>query len=254
MVGATPCYLATAFILEEGTELAELGRVAEALGAAARVAGVRLVTGDTKVVDAGHGDRVYVNTTGLGLLPDGVDISPGRASPKDVVLVSGEIGAHGIAVLSCREGLEFSTEVRSDTAPLNGLVAAMLDTGADIHTLRDPTRGGLAATLNEIARCARLGIAVTERAVPVAPAVADACSILGLDPFAIANEGRLVAVVPAADADRVLAVMRAHPDGRDAAAIGTVTEDNAGMVVARTGLGGTRVIDLPIGSELPRIC
>ncbi|KQC36793.1 MULTISPECIES: hydrogenase expression/formation protein HypE [unclassified Frankia] len=254
MVGATPCYLATAFILEEGTELAELARVAEALGAAARVAGVRLVTGDTKVVDAGHGDGVYINTTGLGLVPDGVDIRPGRARPGDVVLVSGEIGAHGVAVLSCREGLEFGTQVRSDTAPLSGLVAAMLATGADIHTLRDPTRGGLAATLNEIARGAQVGIAVTERAVPVAAPVADACSVLGLDPFAIANEGKLVAIVPAADADRVLEVMRAHPHGRDAAAIGTVTEDNAPMVVARTGLGGSRVIDLPMGSELPRIC
>ncbi|WP_242419237.1 AIR synthase-related protein, partial [Frankia sp. CpI1-P] len=177
-----------------------------------------------------------------------------RARPGDVVLVSGEIGAHGVAVLSCREGLEFGTQVRSDTAPLSGLVAAMLATGADIHTLRDPTRGGLAATLNEIARGAQVGIAVTERAVPVAAPVADACSVLGLDPFAIANEGKLVAIVPAADADRVLEVMRAHPHGRDAAAIGTVTEDNAPMVVARTGLGGSRVIDLPMGSELPRIC
>jgi hydrogenase expression/formation protein HypE len=254
MAGAEPCCLSTAFILEEGTELAELGRVADALGAAAQRAGTRLVTGDTKVVDAGHGDGIYVTTTGLGLVPDGVDIRPGRARSGDVVLLSGQIGAHGIAVLSCREGLEFGTEVRSDTRPLHGLVSAMRRSGADLHTLRDPTRGGLAATLNEIARDARVGIAVRERAVPIAEPVADACSILGLDPFAIANEGVLVALVAPSDADRVLAAMRAHTDGREAAEIGTVTADNPGVVAARTGLGGSRVIDLPTGAELPRIC
>ncbi|WP_462186346.1 hydrogenase expression/formation protein HypE [Frankia sp. CcWB2] len=254
MSGAEPRYLSTAFILEEGTELTDLGRVADALGAAARVAGVRLVTGDTKVVDAGHGDGVYVNTAGIGLVPDGVDIRPARARPGDVVLVSGEIGLHGIAVLSCREGLEFATAVRSDTAPLHGLVGAMLRTGADVHALRDPTRGGLAATLNEIARTARVGIVITERHVPVPEPVLDACSILGLDPFYIANEGKLVAMVAPRDADRVLEAMRACPLGRNAAVIGMVTAEHPGMVVARTGLGASRVVDLPVGEQLPRIC
>jgi hydrogenase expression/formation protein HypE len=254
MSGAQPLYLSTAFILEEGTALADLGRVAEALGAAARAAGVRLVTGDTKVVDAGHGDGVYVNTAGLGLVGPGVDIRPGRARPGDVVLVSGDLGRHGVAVLSCREGLEFGTAVESDTAPLHGLVAAMLDTGADVHVLRDPTRGGLAASLNEIATTAGVGIEIVERQVPVPPEVADACAILGLDPFYVANEGRLVAVVPPVDADRVLAVMRGHPHGSGAAVIGRVTEEHPAMVVARTGLGATRVVDLPVGEQLPRIC
>ena len=254
MSGAQPLYLSTAFILEEGTALADLGRVAEALGAAARAAGVRLVTGDTKVVDAGHGDGIYVNTAGLGLVGPGVDIRPGRARPGDVVLVSGDLGRHGVAVLSCREGLEFGTAVESDTAPLHGLVAAMLDTGADVHVLRDPTRGGLAASLNEIATTAGVGIEIVERQVPVPPEVADACAILGLDPFYVANEGRLVAVVPAVDADRVLAVMRGHPHGGGAAVIGRVTAEHPAMVVARTGLGATRVVDLPVGEQLPRIC
>ena len=254
MVGARPLCLSTAFILEEGTDLMELGRVADALGAAARAAGVPLVTGDTKVVDAGHGDGIYVNTTGLGLVAQGADYRPGRARPGDVVLVSGPVGAHGMAVLSCREGLEFDADVHSDTRPLHALVAVMGRTGADIHTLRDPTRGGLAATLNEIARDASVGISIRERDVPVADAVADACNILGLDPFAIANEGVLVALVAAEGADRVLAAMRAHPDGREAAAIGVVSAENPGVVTARTGLGGSRVVDLPTGTELPRIC
>ena len=254
MSGAVPLALSTAFIVEEGTALADLGRVATALGAAARAAGVPLVTGDTKVVDAGHGDQVYVNTAGIGLVRDGADIRPGRARPGDVVLVSGAIGRHGVAVLSCREGLEFGTAVESDTAPLAGLVAAMLGTGADLHVLRDPTRGGLAAALNEIARTADVGVELVERSVPVPPAVADACSLLGLDPFYVANEGVLVAFVAPEDADEVLAAMRATAEGAGATAIGTVVERHPGMVVARTGLGGTRVVDLPAGEQLPRIC
>ena len=254
MSGADPQYLSTAFILEEGTALADLGRVATALGAAAQAAGIQLVTGDTKVVDAGHGDGIYVNTAGIGLVRDGVDIRPGRARPGDVILVSGEIGLHGIAVLSCRQGLGFDTSVRSDTVPLHGLVRAMLDTGTDIHVLRDPTRGGLAAALNEIARTAGVGVEITERQVPVAAAVTDACAILGLDPFYVANEGKLVAIVPPADAELVLAAMRRHPHGTAAAVIGWVIEEHPGMVVARTGLGATRVVDLPVGEQLPRIC
>ena len=254
MSGARPLALSTAFILEEGTALEELGRVATALGAAARAAGVRLVTGDTKVVDSGHGDGVYVNTAGLGVVPDGVDIRPGRARVGDVLLVSGDIGVHGVAVLSCREGLEFGTTVRSDTAPLHDLVAAVLATGADVHVLRDPTRGGLAAALNEIARTAGVGMEIVESQVPVPPEVADACSILGLDPFYVANEGKLVAVVPAESAEQALAAMRAHPLGAGAGAVGRVVAEHPGMVVARTGLGGTRVVDLPVGEQLPRIC
>lgn len=254
MAGAVPTVLSTAFILEEGTALEELARVAQAVGTAALAAGVRLVTGDTKVVDSGHGDGIYLNTAGIGLVNERTDIRPQRAAPGDAVLVSGDIGVHGVAVLSCREGLEFATAVSSDTAPLHGLVAAMVATGADLHALRDPTRGGMAATLNEIARAAGVGVSIDERALPIPSAVRDACSMLGLDPLYVANEGKLVAFVAAADADRVLAAMRGHPLGARAALIGTCVSDHPGMVVARTALGGTRVVDLPIGEQLPRIC
>jgi hydrogenase expression/formation protein HypE len=254
MAGAVPAVLSTAFILEEGTPLDELARVAQAVGTAAMAAGVRLVTGDTKVVDSGHGDGVYINTAGIGLVDGRTDIQPRRATPGDVVIVSGDIGVHGVAVLSCREGLEFGTTVASDTAPLHGLVAAMIATGADLHALRDPTRGGMAATLNEIAKAAGVGVSIDERALPIPSEVRDACSMLGLDPLYVANEGKLVAFVAAADADRVLAAMRAHPLGARAAIIGTCVAEHPGMVVARTALGGTRVVDLPIGEQLPRIC
>ena len=254
MSGARPAHLSCGFILEEGTPVEVVGRIATALGAAARRAGVTVVTGDTKVVDAGHGDGVYVNTAGIGLVPDGVDIRPQRARPGDVVLVSGDIGVHGVAVMSVREGLEFGTEVRSDSAPLNGLVEAMLAVTPDLHVLRDPTRGGLAASLNEIARAAGVGVTVTERAVPVPDEVANACAFLGLDPWFVANEGKLVAFVPREHADAVLAAMRAHPYGERAAIVGEAVADHPGMVVARTGLGATRVVDLPLGEQLPRIC
>ncbi len=254
MSGAQPAHLSCGFILEEGTALDVVGRIAQAMGRAARAAGVSIVTGDTKVVDAGHGDGVYVNTSGIGLIPDGVDIRPQRARPGDVVLVSGDIGVHGIAVMSVREGLEFGTEIVTDSAPLHGLVAAMLAVCPDLHVLRDPTRGGLAASLNEIAAVAGVGVEFAERAVPVPEAVANACGFLGLDPFYVANEGKLVAFVPRDAADAVLAAMREHPFGRDATVIGEVVEQHPGMVVARTGLGGTRVVDLPLGELLPRIC
>ncbi|WP_123466132.1 hydrogenase expression/formation protein HypE [Streptomyces sp. CEV 2-1] len=254
MSGANPLFLSTAFILAEGTELSVLGRIARAVGRAAEAAGVRLVTGDTKVVERASGDGVYLNTSGIGVVPAGVDIHARRARPGDAVLVSGDIGVHGVAVMSCREGLEFGTTVESDTAPLHGLVAAMLATGTDVHVLRDPTRGGVSASLNEIARASEVGIELVERLLPVPPAVRDACSLLGLDPLQVANEGKLIAIVPAADADRVLAAMRAHPLGRSACRIGSCVPDHAGMVVARTSLGGSRVIGLPIGEQLPRIC
>ncbi len=254
MSGATPRVLSTAFILEEGTPLADLGRVAEAVGQAARVAGVRLVTGDTKVVDAGHGDGVYLNTAGIGVLADGVDIRPDRARPGDVVIVSGDIGVHGVAVMSCREGLEFGTAVESDTAPLNGLVATMLETGGDVRVLRDPTRGGVAASLNEIAKASKVGVRLVERDLPIPQPVQDACGLLGLDPLYVANEGKLLAFVSPGDAERVLEAMRGHEYGKSAAVIGVCVEEHAGMVVAKTGLGGTRVVDLPLGEQLPRIC
>ncbi|HTZ45734.1 MAG TPA: hydrogenase expression/formation protein HypE [Jatrophihabitans sp.] len=254
MSGAQPAYLSCGFILEEGTELAVVGRVAAELGKAAEAAGVIVATGDTKVVEAGHGDGVYLNTAGIGLVPAGVDIRPQRARPGDVVLVSGELGLHGIAVLSVREGLEFGTGIVSDTAPLHGLVSAMLAVTTELHVLRDPTRGGLATSLNEIAGSAGVGISLSERALPVPAEVANACGLLGLDPLYVANEGKLVAVVPPAEADAVLAAMRAHPLGRRAAVIGECVAAHPGMVSVRTGFGGTRVVDLPVGEQLPRIC
>jgi len=254
MSGATPLYLSTAFILAEGTALTDIARVAMAVGKAAEVAGVQLVTGDTKVVDSGSGDGIYINTAGIGVLPDGIDIGPTRARVGDVVLVSGDIGVHGIAVMSCREGIEFGTSIESDTAPLHTLVAEILATGADVKVLRDPTRGGVSATLNEIAKASGVGIEVIERDLPIPPEVRDACGLLGLDPLQVANEGKLVAVVPADRADEVLAAMRSHPLGARACRIGTCVPEHPRMVVARTGLGGTRVIDLPIGEQLPRIC
>lgn len=254
MSGARPAYLSTAFVLEEGVELTVVERVARALGAAAEAAGVTVVTGDTKVVESGHGDGVYITTAGIGVVPDGVDIRPQRARPGDVVIVSGPIGLHGVAIMSVRDGLEFGAEVASDTAPLAGLVAAMLAVTPDIHVLRDPTRGGLAASLNEIARASGTGVRLQERAVPVPATVAAACAFLGLDPLYVANEGRLVAFVPPEAADEVLTAMRAHPQGKEAVVVGECVDDHPGMVVVATGLGGTRVVDMPLGEQLPRIC
>jgi hydrogenase expression/formation protein HypE len=254
MSGATPLYLSTSFILEEGTPLREIGMIATSMGRAASTAGVRLVTGDTKVVDSGRGDGVFVNTAGIGVVAEGVDVRPDRATLGDVVIVSGYIGVHGVAIMSVREGLDFGATIESDSAPLNGLVAAMLATGADLHVLRDPTRGGLATSLNEIARASKVGIRIIEADVPVSDVVADACSLLGLDPLYVANEGKLVAFVAPGDAEVVLESMRGHPFGTDAVVIGQCIDAHPGMVAARTGLGAERVVDLPIGEQLPRIC
>ncbi|MBG0850557.1 hydrogenase expression/formation protein HypE [Streptomyces spinoverrucosus] len=254
MSGARPAVLSCGLILEEGVEIDTVARVAEALGAAAQAAGVRVVTGDTKVVEAGHGDGVYINTSGIGLIPAGVDLRPERVVPGDVVIVSGAVGVHGVAIMSVRENMRFEVEIESDCAPLGGLVEAMLAITPDLRVLRDPTRGGLAASLNEIATASGTGIVVQERAVPVPPAVASACAMLGLDPMYVANEGKLVAFVPREHADAVLAAMRAHERGSEAAIVGEVVADHPGMVVARTGLGGTRVVDMPLGEQLPRIC
>lgn len=254
MSGARPIALSAGFIVEEGLPITVLGEVAEAMGKAAAAAGVAVVTGDTKVVQAGAADGLYVNTSGIGIVPDGVDVSPRRAAPGDAVIVSGPVGAHGVAVLSRREGLEFDAEIVTDSAPLHGLVAAMLAASLDVHALRDPTRGGLAASLCEIAAAAGVGIEIEEQAVPVPEPVRSACSFLGLDPFGVANEGKLVAFVPADQADAVLAAMQAHPFGVEATRIGTVTADHPRVVVARTALGARRIMDLPLGEQLPRIC
>jgi hydrogenase expression/formation protein HypE len=254
MSGAVPRYLSCGFVLEEGTDLSVVGRVAQDMGAAAVAAGVTVVTGDTKVVDSGHGDQVYVNTAGIGLVPEGVDIRPTRAEVGDVVIVSGAIGVHGIAIMSVREGLEFGSEIVTDSAALHPLVATMLEVTKDVHVLRDPTRGGLATSLNEIASAAGVGVRLVERAIPVPVDVGNACAMLGLDPMYVANEGKLVAFVPREHADALLEAMRAHPLGAGAAIIGECVAEHAGMVVATTTFGGTRVVDTPLGEQLPRIC
>jgi hydrogenase expression/formation protein HypE len=259
MSGAVPLALSSGFILEEGLEIEVLGQVAEAMGRAARRADVRLVTGDTKVVGHGAADGLYVNTSGVGVVPEGVDLRPEGARPGDRVIVSGPIGEHGVAIMSVREGIQFGTVVRTDSAPLAGLVQAMLaacrpGTQRAIHVLRDPTRGGLAGSLCEIAEASGVGVDMVESAVPVPDSVQAACSFLGLDALHVANEGKLVAFVDERVADAVLAAMQAHEFGGGATVIGTVTEDHPGMVVGRTALGGTRVIDRPLGEQLPRIC
>jgi hydrogenase expression/formation protein HypE len=256
MMGATPLYLTANFILEEGFPLAAVRRIAESMGAAARDAGVAIIAGDTKVVEQGKGDGVFIGTTGLGVLPAGRSIGGANARAGDVVLLSGTIGEHGVAVLSKRESLEFETTIESDTAALHTLVAAMLvavPEGA-VRVLRDPTRGGLGTTLNEIARQSGCGFLLQESAIPVLPQVDAACELLGLDPMYIANEGKLVAVVAPDCADAVLAAMRAHPLGRAAARIGAVTDDPRRFVQMDTTLGGRRIVDWLSGEALPRIC
>jgi hydrogenase expression/formation protein HypE len=254
MTGARPIALSVGVVLEEGMPLEELGRIANAMGAAARRAGMSIVTGDTKVVDSGHGDGVYINTAGIGLVPVGVDLGPHRVRSGDMIIVSGPIGMHGIAVMSVREGLAFGSDIVTDSAPLNGLVADLLASGADVHMMRDPTRGGVAATLNEIAATSGTGMRIVERSVPVPDDVRAACGFLGLDPLYVANEGKLVAFVAEADAELALETMRGHEFGRGATIIGSVVEEHPGVVVARTGIGGTRVVDLPLAEQLPRIC
>ncbi|MEK8052015.1 hydrogenase expression/formation protein HypE [Ideonella sp. DXS22W] len=256
MMGATPLYLAASFILEEGFALADLKRIVESMAAAARDAGVPIVTGDTKVVEQGKGDGVFIATTGVGALPMGRRIGGAQARPGDVVLVSGTIGDHGVAVLSQRESLEFETQIVSDTAALHGLVAALLAAVPEgaVHTLRDPTRGGLATTLNEIARQCGAGMLLHEADIPVQPQVEAACELLGLDPLYIANEGKLIAIVAPAHAEAALAALRAHPLGRAAARIGVVQDDAHRFVQMATRFGGRRVVDWLSGEPLPRIC
>ncbi len=254
VMGARPLYLAASFILEEGFPLADLRRIVASMAQAAQDAGVPVVTGDTKVVEQGKGDGVFITTTGVGAAREGITLSGDRAWPGDAILLSGSLGDHGMAILAAREGLGFDSPIVSDTAALHGLVSAMLDSGAAIRVLRDPTRGGLAATLNEIARQSGVGMRLDEAAIPVRPAVAAACEFLGLDPLHVANEGKLVAVCAAADAARLLTVMRAHPLGGNAAVIGEVVADAHGFVQMTTLLGGRRMVDWLTGEQLPRIC
>jgi hydrogenase expression/formation protein HypE len=254
MAGARPLYLTAGFILEEGFPLADLRRIVESMAAAAREAGVAIVTGDTKVVEKGKGDGVFINTTGVGVVPEGVDVSGDRARPGDAILVSGTMGDHGVAIMSLRENLTFETTIRSDTAALHTLVAQMIEAVPGIHCLRDPTRGGLATTLNEIARQSQVGMRLTEAAIPVKPEVSAACELLGLDPLYVANEGKLVAICAAGDAPKLLEAMRAHPLGRDGALIGHVVADTHHFVQMETGFGGRRMVDWLAGEQLPRIC
>ncbi len=254
MAGARPRYLSAAFVLEEGLPLETLRRVVASMCAAAAEVGVEIVTGDTKVVDRGKGDGIFINTAGIGLVPPGIDISPRRVAAGDVVLLSGDLGRHGMAVMSVREGLGFEAALQSDCASLAGLVEAMLPAGDALHCLRDLTRGGLAAALNEIALDAGLGIELDEAAISVTEPVASACELLGLDPFYVANEGRLVALVPAAAAPGVLQIMRGHPAAAGATLIGHVTAEHAGTVELRGLLGGNRIVDLLSGEQMPRIC
>ena len=254
MAGARPLYLAAGFILEEGYPLADLKRIVASMAAAARAAEVPIVTGDTKVVEHGKGDGVYVTTTGVGVVPAGIELDGAAARPGDAILLSGTIGDHGVAIMSSRENLEFETGILSDSAPLHRLVAALLGACPRIRVLRDPTRGGLATTLNEIARQSRVGMLLEERAIPVAAGVAAACEFLGLDPLYVANEGKLIAIAPAQDAALVLATLRGHAQGRQAALIGHVTDDPDHFVQMTTTLGGRRVVDWLTGDQLPRIC
>ncbi|WP_298822664.1 hydrogenase expression/formation protein HypE [uncultured Roseibium sp.] len=254
MAGARPLCLTAGFILEEGFPLADLERIVMSMASAASQAGVPVVTGDTKVVEKGKGDGVFITTTGLGVVPHGVEISVARAKPGQAILLSGSIGDHGVAILSKRENLEFETEILSDCAALHTLVADMVAAAPDIAVLRDPTRGGLAATLNELARAAGVGMHLDETAIPVKGDVMAACELLGLDPLHVANEGKLVCLCEQADAGKLLSVMQAHPLGRDAAIIGRVTEDEARLVEMETEIGGLRVVDWLSGEQLPRIC
>lgn len=252
--GAVPKYLSLGLIIEEGLPIADLETIMSSVSETAKEAGVLVVTGDTKVVDHGSADHIFINTSGIGVIPEGVDISGRNAKEGDKVIVSGTIGDHGIAVMAQREGLKFSVPVESDCAPLNGLVAEILNVSANIHCLRDPTRGGLAATLNELAYQSGVGIQIYEDKIPVKDAVRGMCEILGFDPLYIANEGKMVVIAANEDTDTIIAALRNNRYGRDAAVIGEVTNQHKGRVVLKTGLGSSRIIDMPAGDLLPRIC
>jgi hydrogenase expression/formation protein HypE len=254
MVGAQPLYMSAGFIIEEGFPFSSLQRIVASMEETASRIGVKIVTGDTKVVNRGGADSIFINTAGIGLIPEGVNLSSRRALPGDRILVSGTVGDHGVAILSSREGLQFSTTLESDCAPLNELVGGLLAVSSQIRFLRDPTRGGLASTLNEVARQSGVGVWVEEDRVPIREEVRGACELLGLDPWVLANEGKLVAIVAAEDAGRILSAMQAHPLGRQAAIIGEVREKPPGKVILQTSIGATRILDMMVGEALPRIC
>lgn len=254
MCGANPLYISASFILEEGLPMEDLHRIVLSMEEAAKNAGIRIVTGDTKVVNKGNCDKIFINTTGLGIVPDGVNISAANLHAGDKIILSGTIADHGMAVMTSREGLSFQTQVKSDTAALNSLVEEMLNVTKDIQAMRDPTRGGVAATLNEFARSSTIGIQIDGDQIPVKPEVHGACEVLGIDPLYVANEGKLIAVVPDNGAEEILSVMHQHPHGKDAAIIGVVVEDHPEIVTIKTGLGVNRILDMPVGEQLPRIC
>ena len=254
VMGARPLWLSAGFIIEEGFKLGELARIVQSMAAAAKAAGVPIVTGDTKVVEHGKGDGVFITTTGVGVVAAGMELSGRAARPGDTILVSGTLGDHGMAIMAVRESLGFASPIVSDTAALHGLIAAMRASGAELPLLRDPTRGGLATTLNEIARQSGVGMMLQEKALPVNPAVAAACEFLGLDPLYVANEGKLVAICNERDANMLLSAMRAHPLGKQAAIVGSVHEDPHHFVQMTTGFGGRRIVDWLSGDQLPRIC
>jgi hydrogenase expression/formation protein HypE len=254
MGGAQPLYLSVAFILEEGLPLEALQRISNSMHRAAEAADVQIVTGDTKVVEQGKGDGLFINTTGIGIVPKGLVLSSEQARPGDKIILSGTLGDHGIAILAQREGLEFETTIESDTAPLHGLVEAILATGAAIRCMRDPTRGGLSSSLNEIAGRSRVGMVIEEEQIPVREEVRGACELLGLDPLYVANEGKMIAVVEPTAADLVVEAMRSQTYGREARVIGTVTDQHRGTVVMKTTFGTTRIVDMLAGDQLPRIC
>lgn len=254
VMGARPLYLAASFILEEGFPLADLERIVISMAQAARDAGVNIVTGDTKVVEQGKGDGIFITTTGVGVSEPGIELTPAQIQPGDAILISGTLGDHGVAIMSQRENLGFETGVESDTTALHELVAAMLDAVPTLRVMRDATRGGLAAVLNEFAQAAGCGLLIREDTIPVRPPVAAACELLGLDPLYVANEGKLVAICPPADASLLLAAMQAHPLGRDAAIIGEVIADPNAFVQMETSFGGRRMVDWMTGEQLPRIC
>jgi hydrogenase expression/formation protein HypE len=254
MRGAQPYYLSVGFIIEEGFPLSDLEQILASMEKAAKEAGVQIITGDTKVVPKGAVDKIFINTSGIGLIPEGINIAGQNAQPGDAVLVSGTLGDHGLTILSKREGLAFESSLKSDAAPLNHLVRDMLQAGSDIHVLRDPTRGGLATTLNEIAGQSQVGLEIWEEAIPIRDSVSAASEILGLDPLYVANEGKLIAVLPQPQAEAVLAVMKKNPYGQDAAIIGEIRIENRGKVVMKTIIGGKRLVDMLTGEQLPRIC
>lgn len=254
MCGASPRYLSVGLMLEEGFPIADLKIIVQSMGQAATKANVSIVTGDTKVVPKGALDRVFINTSGFGLVPEGVNVSCTNAVPGDVIILSGSMADHGVTILAKREGLSFDVSVQSDSAPLNHLTRQMFATGGVVHVLRDPTRGGVATALNEIAAQSNVGISILEESLPVNPEVAGMCELLGLDPLYLANEGKLLAFVAPKDADRVLAAMKADPVAKAACVIGNVTEDNPGRVVMQTRIGGRRLVDMLAGEQLPRIC